>query len=337
MRFRRVIWLVGLLACVCGAAAPLQAQTDEETRRELAKQLFLQANDLSRDGRFGDAIPLYERAVNLAPDVGNLYRNLAMALKAVGRCKDAIGHFNRYLELRPDAPDRQQVRDERRACVDQVGSATGPTTAPSLDGRLSLSCNVEGATVRVDGVTMGRTPLNPLVLQPRTYNISVEKAGYELWQQRLPVDSGRDLVVAVTLLKTEAPGPTVVERPVKRPVNIPAWVTVGAGGAALLTGVALTIVSVLDQKEFDDAGRTSVDGETRIDLSQKRAKQLEDRIQNERLASYVMYGVGGAAVATGVVLFFVLDPGRPAGRGSVAPVGLAPTEGGGLVTYGARF
>lgn len=56
------------------------------------------------------AIEEFEQAVLLAPKWPKAYYNLGLAQEKVGRFKDAVGSFQRYLELSPHAPDAAAVR-----------------------------------------------------------------------------------------------------------------------------------------------------------------------------------------------------------------------------------
>jgi len=324
-----VLFSLGL-ALLAPAAVAQEGGEDDEARRELAKQLFIQANDEAREGRYRAAIPLYERALKLAPNVAALHRNAAVVYQKVGRCDLAIVHFDRYMELRPDAPDAEAVAQERGACQDILRERPDLARETAEDGTLTLVVNVDGAAVTVDGVLMGQTPIQPLNLKPATYNILISKPGYEPWQRRLPVAGGRDVVVNVTLILEQKKGPETAEDP----YLAWKWTTIGVGSAAVATGVVFTILAELDRAEFEDTKRDA-DGDLLI--SQTRAKALQDSVNTNRTVSYVLYGVGGAA-AVGGVLWLVLDrPRRAEGEGTVTPVSAAPLPGGGILTFSGSF
>jgi tetratricopeptide (TPR) repeat protein len=62
---------------------------------------------LVQAGRGQDAIPYYERALQLKPDVAVAHGDLGVALVGVGRMPEAIGHFERALQLKPDVAEVQ--------------------------------------------------------------------------------------------------------------------------------------------------------------------------------------------------------------------------------------
>jgi len=50
-----------------------------------------------------------DAAVELAPDVAELYQNRAAALRQLGRGEEAVRDLSTYLQLCPDAEDRDDV------------------------------------------------------------------------------------------------------------------------------------------------------------------------------------------------------------------------------------
>jgi tetratricopeptide (TPR) repeat protein len=319
------------LALLASPARGQEGGEDDEARRELAKQLFVQANEEAREGRYRAAIPLYERALKLAPNVAALHRNVAVVYQKVGRCDLAVVHFDRYMELRPDAPDADAVHQERSACQEVLRDRPDLARESAEDGTLTLVVNVDGAAVTVDGVLMGQTPIQPLNLKPATYNILISKPGYEPWQRRFPVAAGRDVVVNVTLvIEQKRTGDDELE---DRHL-VWKWTTIGAGSALVATGVVFTVLAELDRSEFEG---TKKDADGDLLISQTRAKALQDSVNTNRTVSYVMYGLGGAA-AVGGVLWLVLDrPKKTGGEGTVTPVSAGPIPGGGVVTFSGSF
>ena len=57
------------------------------------------------------AIVRYERAVELDPDLAEAYKGMGLLYSKQGNQEKAKAAFRRYLELRPKAKDRQQIKD----------------------------------------------------------------------------------------------------------------------------------------------------------------------------------------------------------------------------------
>ena len=70
---------------------------------------------------------------------------------------------------------------------------------PSLRTTLSVSANVDGAAVLVDGKSVGDTPIVDAVVSPGRHRISIEKDGYEPYRKRVRIDRGRAVSLYVDL------------------------------------------------------------------------------------------------------------------------------------------
>ena len=98
----------------------LEARKLEEARELLGRAMQLapqaaepvhllgQANYLLKN--YDGAVALLQRATKI--DSGNpfIYKRLGQAYRAVGRPQDAASAFQRYLDLAPDAPDREEIK-----------------------------------------------------------------------------------------------------------------------------------------------------------------------------------------------------------------------------------
>jgi len=60
---------------------------------------------LQTDGRYDEAIAHYRRAIELRPDYAPAYNNLASSLNSTGRSADAIAAYEHALQLQPDYPE----------------------------------------------------------------------------------------------------------------------------------------------------------------------------------------------------------------------------------------
>jgi tetratricopeptide (TPR) repeat protein len=114
--------------------------TDEDL--EEAQALFIAGSAAVDSGRWADAIDSFERAYALSCRVAALY-NLAMALRALGRHREARDTFDRLVRVHPDIPDelRQTVANFRREEANRVAvlelAGVEPDLSPeiSFDGR----------------------------------------------------------------------------------------------------------------------------------------------------------------------------------------------------------
>jgi regulator of sirC expression with transglutaminase-like and TPR domain len=58
---------------------------------------------------FEEAAEAFENALKIAPQKAEAVRSLAASLEKLGQEREAVRHLKRYLELRPTAPDREQI------------------------------------------------------------------------------------------------------------------------------------------------------------------------------------------------------------------------------------
>jgi TolB-like protein len=142
------------------------------------------------------------------------------------------------------------------ALLDGLDTEVDRTMAPvqfALRGQLQLTCNEEGATISVDGVALGTTPVVALEIPSGPRRITVEKTGFVQFAVDVAVAPDAPVEVDVKLLPSpefirahhDKHGPT-------RALALASTVTagvLGATGAALLVGSNLWVES-----ERADAG-----------------------------------------------------------------------------------
>jgi len=127
----------------------------------------------------------------------------------------ALGHHDVKVELKGYSPAAQGVelvaetpRAELKVTLARVAPAM--TVADILSTPL-------GATVKVDGAAVGRTPLIDFKLKPGPHSVEVSKDGYETWSQTANA-GGRKLFLDASLRQ--------VARATPPPVNVPEAVDV---------------------------------------------------------------------------------------------------------------
>jgi hypothetical protein len=113
---------------------------DEAAQTAEAKAHFERGKELFKSGAYDQAIQEFKQADQIKPSPILAY-NIGLAYEKLGRCKAAIGFFQRYLREQPEADNRadteskigeQQGRLSRGECAGQrVGQVTpGPGPGP---------------------------------------------------------------------------------------------------------------------------------------------------------------------------------------------------------------
>ncbi|HEY1532581.1 MAG TPA: tetratricopeptide repeat protein, partial [Polyangiaceae bacterium] len=145
------------------AAASAPAAAPEDVTLQ-AREHFGQATKLYKDGDFDAALVQFERAYQLKPNYKVLY-NIGQTYFQLREYVEARDAMQRYVK---DGGD--QIDAERLAAVTK--------DLADLERRLAkvtLTVNVAGATVLVDGKKVGTTPLSePMVVSEGQRAISVE-------------------------------------------------------------------------------------------------------------------------------------------------------------------
>lgn len=120
--FSAVLLVVGL--CSCG----------REERRLVgddARGRWMRLGDeAAQKGEWDDAIAAYQRALRHRPDMAAGHRRIAPILEE--QRKDVVAalyHYNRYLELAPNAADRETVAEAAEHCQQYIAASTGGDTS----------------------------------------------------------------------------------------------------------------------------------------------------------------------------------------------------------------
>lgn len=100
---------------------------------------------------FRDARAEFARAVELAPNWADAHFNLAVVLTKLNDFNGAIASYHRYLELAPQAPDAQQVRDEIVKLEYQKEQLE--RTAPFMRHQAMLTEGGIGAGIKADAAS----------------------------------------------------------------------------------------------------------------------------------------------------------------------------------------
>jgi hypothetical protein len=331
--FRLAAILAGVLAlgCLAGptalawqprphAGAPGK-QALEEARRHYRRALQLYEQEGDAEG----ALAELERAYDLAPSYKILF-NLGQAARAAHEYATALRALQRYL-----GDGGGELAAARRTEVeDQIVVLQG------FVGQVEVVSSAAGATVSVDDVTVGTTPLDqPLVLNGGRRTLRLTTRDGAAVSKALTVAGGDRLRVALDppAAAAPAPVPAVVQLlappppPVERrrlPYTWTAWVVTGALGvaAAITGGLALEAADDLKRAPFPNAASA---GDVRA---------LSSRVTNLSVSFDVL---GAAAVAAlGASLFVTLKK-FEVPRPNQAALRLDLAVGARAVTVSGRF
>ena len=211
--------------------------TSADVKDEQAKLQFQQGIELYQAGKYEQAAVAFETAYDLKPSYKILF-NLAQAENEQGRYAAALRAYTRYLVEGGD-----EVGEERTARVKEEIKRLN-----SLVGMVVLSCDVDGATVYVDGKRRGETPLSgPLFVDLGEREIAIKSGAEELHSEVVRVKGGQRVELEVLVGEEpekeepaeEAPLEPLEEDRDDGPKRVWTWVALGVGGAAAV-GVGIT-------------------------------------------------------------------------------------------------
>lgn len=171
--------LVTLLGARAALAAPDAGRSNGDLVRE-AKRRFGRANALYQEGRYADALHLYQAAYDLVPSPDILF-NIGLSKEKVFDYEGCSLAFRQYLRDSKDEGRQPQARERLEHCRGQTLIAVKISSLPS-----SAAVYVGNGETRSP---RGRTPAR-LDLRPGTYQITVESPGYVTQTQEVLVEEG---------------------------------------------------------------------------------------------------------------------------------------------------
>lgn len=177
-------------------AAPGNPADDHAGAKAEARAHFERGVQLGHDGDYRQAAAAFQRAYELSPHYAVLY-NLAQAQVALGQPVEAIDTFQRYL-LEGGANVPAERRAEVQAAIKQQQAHVS---------MLTVDTNVAGASIVVDGVSVGRSPLaGPLRVARGKHQVTAALEGYRAQPQTVVAEENAR--VSVQLERGTAPADT---------------------------------------------------------------------------------------------------------------------------------
>ena len=277
-----------------------------------AKTAYEDAKRFFRDGDFGEALLEFEKAHTASHDPRLLW-NMAVCAKNLRRYARVLDLVERYLqeggELLADA-DRQQAQEFS-------------TAVQAFVGTLALTSQPPGASVFVDEVSMGTTPLaRPLRLDPGLRRIRISRPGFKDEVRTEEVQGGARLELAITLEAQRREGRIVV--------------AAGAGDAIALDGKTRgtgrwdgTVPAGKHELRISAPGKKT--STSAIDLHEGETRTVDVALEAEPgrggVPAWVWIG-GGAVLVAGAVVggYFLFRPSTPAPVGGTLDGSGAPYQ-----------
>jgi hypothetical protein len=160
-----------------GIALLLVSQLANAQPAELTKE-FQAGVDAFRLGKYDEAREHLEKARKLDPKLPGPHRFLAAVAQAQGRWPECIESAHKALQINPISSETADTRKLYENC--RISAGRTPARLDLGDsGAIAVTTNVPGATVKINGLTYGGTPLAPRPITPGSLEIEIEKAGWK--------------------------------------------------------------------------------------------------------------------------------------------------------------
>jgi hypothetical protein len=150
------------------SAAPATSGSAADAKaKEEAKQHFINGVGLMQEEQWAAALVEFNISIQLFP-TRNARKNLAECLKQLGKFADAL---DQYETLMRDFGSQLPPAD-----LEQIQKSMN--YVKGLVGFIQINSSVQGATVVVDGIPRGKTPIAPVRVSQGPHTINVSAEGY---------------------------------------------------------------------------------------------------------------------------------------------------------------
>jgi tetratricopeptide (TPR) repeat protein len=308
----------GLLIAAMMIAAPgsrpalaAPSPTDE------ARERFGRGVQLFHEGSLEAALAEFQKAHQLAPNF-RLHYNIAQVQYELHNFVEALRSFWKYLAQGGNeipADRRQQVEGEIRKLEKRVGYVT-------------ITTNVSGAQISVDGVPMGISPFTaPVLVNPGSRRVSANKAGYLPAVNTVTAAGGEKLALTLNLMEGSVGAGPLAARPSPfaeahggtSTRRTRTWISLAATSALVVSASAFAFVTRDAEDEFElELSRIPNTRET-IDDARGRMK---------RYAAITDALAAAAVVGAACTIYFALTEDGP----QLERAGARPARGGTRLT-----
>jgi len=296
----RVALALLLGSSLAGSHAEAQTGTEGSAAFEEARQHFELGLQLMENENWDGALVEFQRSIEVHPTRSSLF-NAGMCLKALYRYVEAVRTFERWQSDFGTAASE----DERLRVAAAIEGVQG------FIGQVSVSVNVAGAAVTLDGEAVGTSPLSgPVPVGVGHHVAEARFEGREPTREEVAVGARERVTVALQIAPAAESGPAPVpEAPVAEEEEggtSPAWFwTAAATAAALGIGGAVTGGLALGKQDaFDDAASRCQAGDPQACEDGRSIGSDGDALE---LATNVLLPVAGALAVTAIVLALFTD------------------------------
>lgn len=279
--------------------APALAQPTDS--KLLAGQLFEQARDLARAGKWVEACPIFEASLRYDAALGTQL-NLATCYEKTGRITTAWTMFRDVASLARSAGDTARetyALQQAAALQPRLPSLriAGPTPPPA------------GFTVLRNGQPFDLAMLGaPLYVDPGSHEVTATAPGMEPYKATIRVDEGKTESVVIPELMPDEARPAAPEARPLTPWHTPGRtrkrIALGLGGGGVLLAGTGVVFGIRARASYSDA--KALCGASLMcesDESFEAGRELIESARERATISTALVVTGAVAVVAGTVVW----------------------------------
>ncbi len=172
---------------------PASPVADERETKKEARRLFIRGRWLMEEQDLDAAARTLEQSVETVATKNNLYQ-LGLCYRALHRYKEAVALFDRALR-----EFSGRLGQETKEKIDQQLAEINAAVA-----RLTVTVNLDGAEVALNGRAAGVSPLEEILVDPGVYSVVVSLDGYNAITEQVTLAAAETRVLSFDLEITKA-------------------------------------------------------------------------------------------------------------------------------------
>ena len=172
MRLHIACAVLATISFGASAALAQQAPSPQFTRE------FQAGVDAYRLGKYDEARAHLEQAKAFEPKLPGPYRYLAAVDQSESKFADCVADARTAIELNPKSTEIGETIKLHDACRASLGKTAYTFAADSTGGAITVTANTDAATVTLNGLKYGATPLAPREVVAGDAEIGVSKLGF---------------------------------------------------------------------------------------------------------------------------------------------------------------
>ena len=277
-----------------------------------AKADYEAAKLVYAEGDYVTAAIKFSRAYDVSHDPRLLWN--------IAACEKGARHYTKALLL----VERYELEGSALLTAADRREAEGFATAlRATTDTLSVTANVDGAIVTLDGVAVGKTPLGgPVRVDLGDRQLRVSKVGYQPFEEVVAF-TGKGVAVGVTLLEVIHDGTLRIDAD--------ADAAIAVDGRLIATGgTAIKVPSGAHNVRVTARGRKTYDSDVVVEDGQTNSVRIRLESEKSGVGPWPWIIGGAVVVAGGVIATYFIVRGRSTDSsevmGSLGTVQLGPTH-----------